>query len=182
MTGAEPAQVAVISGPNLASEIAECQPAATVACSDSGRAVALQRAEQRVLRPRSTNADVVGTEIGGRARTSSRLRAEWRRASGWVETPRPRSSPGPGDIIRLDESQRRDVGRSGRVGDLVANCTFTAFAQPIVWRTLRRGETLQSAARLVMSPSVTPCESVFALASSHDVEMPLTDAVHLAPS
>src|SRR5262249_11270594 len=44
VTGLDPSQVAVISGPNLASEIAECQPAATVvACSDSGRAVALQR-------------------------------------------------------------------------------------------------------------------------------------------
>lgn len=66
VTGAEPAQVAVISGPNLASEIAECQPAATVvACSDSGRAVALQRAlNSGYFRP-YTNADVVGTEIGG---------------------------------------------------------------------------------------------------------------------
>jgi len=31
VTGADPSQVGVISGPNLASEIAECQPAATVA-------------------------------------------------------------------------------------------------------------------------------------------------------
>src|ERR1700754_438383 len=44
VTGVDSSQVAVISGPNLASEIALCQPAATViACSDSGRAVALQR-------------------------------------------------------------------------------------------------------------------------------------------
>jgi len=45
VTGADPGRVAVLSGPNLASEIVEQQPAATViACSDSGRAVALQRA------------------------------------------------------------------------------------------------------------------------------------------
>ena len=37
VTGADPSRVAVISGPNLASEIADEQPAATVvACSDSG--------------------------------------------------------------------------------------------------------------------------------------------------
>lgn len=66
VTGVDPAHVAVISGPNLASEIAECQPAATVvACSDSGRAVALQRAlNSGYFRP-YTNSDVIGTEIGG---------------------------------------------------------------------------------------------------------------------
>src|SRR6202022_3187378 len=52
--------------PNLASEIADEQPAATViACSDSGRAVALQRMlNTGYFRP-YTNADVIGTEIGG---------------------------------------------------------------------------------------------------------------------
>ncbi|MET0996034.1 MAG: 2-dehydropantoate 2-reductase N-terminal domain-containing protein, partial [Mycobacterium sp.] len=45
VTGADPSRVAVVTGPNLASEIAEEQPTATVvACADSGRAVALQRA------------------------------------------------------------------------------------------------------------------------------------------
>ena len=65
-TGAEPGRIAVVSGPNLASEIAEEQPAATViACTDSGRAVTLQRAlSTPYLRP-YTNTDLVGTEIGG---------------------------------------------------------------------------------------------------------------------
>ncbi|MCW1959137.1 MAG: NAD(P)-binding domain-containing protein, partial [Mycobacterium sp.] len=66
VTGVDPGQVAVVSGPNLADEIAQQQPAATVvACSDSGRAVALQRGlSTGYLRP-YTNSDVVGTEIGG---------------------------------------------------------------------------------------------------------------------
>src|SRR5258708_24989664 len=69
VTGVDPAQVAVISGPNLASEIAQCQPAATViACSDSGRAVALQRFLNSCYFRPYTNADVVGTEIGGEHR------------------------------------------------------------------------------------------------------------------
>src|ERR1700754_1424617 len=61
VTGADPSRVAVVSGPNLASEIAGEQPAATVvACSDSGRAVTLQRAlATRYFRP-YTNADVIG--------------------------------------------------------------------------------------------------------------------------
>jgi glycerol-3-phosphate dehydrogenase (NAD(P)+) len=56
VTGADPSRVAVLTGPNLASEIADEQPAATVvACSDSGRAVALQRAlSTRYFRPTPT--------------------------------------------------------------------------------------------------------------------------------
>jgi glycerol-3-phosphate dehydrogenase len=66
VTGCDSGQIAVVSGPNLADEIADEQPAATVvACQDSGRAVALQRAlNTGYLRP-YTNSDVVGTEIGG---------------------------------------------------------------------------------------------------------------------
>ena len=94
VTGVDPAQVAVVSGPNLAAEIAAEQPAATVvACTDSGRAVALQRAlDTGYLRP-YTNTDVAGTEIGGPVRTSSRWPVEWRPESALVRT-RPRlSSP-----------------------------------------------------------------------------------------
>src|SRR5437899_6204647 len=66
VTGADPSRVAAITGPTLASEIADEQPAATVvACSDSGRAVALQRAlSTRYFRP-YTNADIIGAEVGG---------------------------------------------------------------------------------------------------------------------
>src|SRR4029079_10855878 len=45
VTGVDSARVAGVTGPNLASEIADEQPSATVVgCTDSGRAVALQRA------------------------------------------------------------------------------------------------------------------------------------------
>ena len=66
VTGADSGRIAVVTGPNLASEIADEQPAATVvACTDSGRAVALQRAlATGYFRP-YTNADVTGAEVGG---------------------------------------------------------------------------------------------------------------------
>lgn len=66
VTGADPLRVGVVTGPNLASEIADEQPAATVvACGDSGRAVALQRAlATGYFRP-YTNSDVIGAEVGG---------------------------------------------------------------------------------------------------------------------
>jgi glycerol-3-phosphate dehydrogenase (NAD(P)+) len=66
VTGAGPDRIAVISGPNLAKEIALREPAASVvACADDAVARRLQGlCHSRAFRPyRST--DVLGCEIGG---------------------------------------------------------------------------------------------------------------------
>src|SRR3712207_3534217 len=66
VTGAGPDRVAALSGPNLAREIAEEQPAATVvACEDHDRAAQVQAAcHTPYFRP-YTNQDLVGCELGG---------------------------------------------------------------------------------------------------------------------
>src|SRR5439155_17792344 len=66
VTGAGADRVAALSGPNLAREIAEEQPGATViACTDPQRAAQVQAAcHTPYLRP-YTNRDLVGCEIGG---------------------------------------------------------------------------------------------------------------------
>lgn len=184
VTGAEPAQVAVISGPNLASEIAECQPAATVvACSDSGRAVALQRAlNSGYFRP-YTNADVVGTEIGGACKNIIALACGMAVGIGLGEnTAAAIITRGLAEIIRLGTALGANgatlAGLAG-VGDLVATCTSPRSRNRSFGERLGRGETLQSAGKAChVVEGVTSCESVLALASSYDVEMPLTDAVH----
>src|ERR1700753_1910206 len=145
VTGVDPSQVAVISGPNLASEITAGHPAATViACSDSGRAVAVQRMlNAGYFRP-YTNADVIGTEIGGAGK----------------------------NVIAL--------AVLAGVGDLVATCTSPRSRNRSFGESLGRGETLESALRERgghVVEGVTSGEAVLALASSYDVEMPLTDAV-----
>lgn len=121
VSGADPAQVAVISGPNLASEIAKCQPAATVvACSDSGRAVALQRMlNSGYFRP-YTNSDVVGTEIGGACKNVIALACGMAAGVGLGEnTAAADHHPGPGRDHAAGDSagrQGRDAGRAGRRG------------------------------------------------------------------
>jgi glycerol-3-phosphate dehydrogenase (NAD(P)+) len=58
--------VAVLSGPNLAREIAAGQPTATViACRDHDRAVAVQNACITSYFRSYTNTDVIGCELGG---------------------------------------------------------------------------------------------------------------------
>ncbi|MBS4726938.1 NAD(P)-dependent glycerol-3-phosphate dehydrogenase [Mycobacterium sp. SM1] len=186
VTGADPDQVAVISGPNLAAEIADEQPAATVvACSDSGRAVALQRAlKTRYFRP-YTNADVIGTELGGACKNVIALACGMAAGVGFGEnTAAAIITRGLAEIMRLG----RALGAKGAtlaglagVGDLVATCTSPHSRNRSFGTLLGRGETMQSALRAWdghVVEGVTSCESVLALAASYDVEMPLTDAVH----
>jgi glycerol-3-phosphate dehydrogenase (NAD(P)+) len=186
VTSVDPSQVAVISGPNLASEITAGQPAATViACSNSGRAVALQRMlNAGYFRP-YTNADVIGTEIGGACKNVIALACGMAAGVGLGEnTAAAIITRGLAEIMRLGIA----VGAKGAtlaglagVGDLVATCTSTHSRNRTFGESLGRGQTLESALRARdghVVEGVTSCESVLALASSYDVEMPLTDAVH----
>jgi glycerol-3-phosphate dehydrogenase (NAD(P)+) len=186
VTSVDPSQVAVISGPNLASEITAGQPAATViACSDSGRAVAVQRMlNAGYFRP-YTNADVIGTEIGGACKNVIALACGMAAGVGLGEnTAAAIITRGLAEIMRLGIA----VGAKGAtlaglagVGDLVATCTSPHSRNRSFGESLGRGETMEAALRARgghVVEGVTSCESVLALASSYDVEMPLTEAVH----
>jgi len=186
VTGVDAGQVAVVSGPNLADEIADEQPAATVvACSDSGRAVALQRAlNTGYLRP-YTNSDVVGTEIGGACKNVIALACGMAAGVGLGEnTAAAIITRGLAEIMRLGialgATTATLAGLAG-VGDLVATCTSTHSRNRTFGQRLGRGETLAEAQRAThghVAEGVTSCASILSLASSYDVEMPLTDAVY----
>jgi glycerol-3-phosphate dehydrogenase (NAD(P)+) len=185
VTGADPARVAVVTGPNLASEIADEQPAATVvACSDSGRAVTLQRAlSTRYFRP-YTNADVIGAEVGGACKNVIALACGMAAGFGLGEnTAAAIITRGLAEIMRLGialgAKPATMAGLAG-VGDLVATCTSPHSRNRTFGERLGRGGTMESALRAAgghIAEGVTSCESVLALAASYDVEMPLTDAV-----
>jgi glycerol-3-phosphate dehydrogenase (NAD(P)+) len=186
VTSVDPSQVAVISGPNLASEITAGQPAATViACSDSGRAVALQRMlNAGYFRP-YTNADVIGTEIGGACKNVIALACGMAAGVGLGEnTAAAIITRGLAEIMRLGiavGAKAATLAGLAGVGDLVATCTSPQSRNRSFGESLGRGDTLEAAQRARgghVVEGVTSCESVLALASSYDVEMPLTDAVH----
>lgn len=186
VTGVDPGQVAVVSGPNLAAEIADEQPAATVvACTDSGRAVALQRAlATGYLRP-YTNTDVAGTEIGGACKNVIALACGMAAGVGLGEnTAAAIITRGLAETIRLGIALGAKVttlaGLAG-VGDLVATCTSTQSRNRSFGYRLGSGQTLQAATRATeghVAEGVTSCSAILSLASSYDVEMPLTDAVY----
>ncbi len=185
VTGAEPGQVAVVSGPNLADEIADEQPAATVvACPDSGRAVAVQRAlSTGYLRP-YTNSDVVGTEIGGACKNVIALACGMAAGVGLGEnTAAAIITRGLAEIMRLGialGAKTATLAGLAGVGDLVATCTSAHSRNRSFGQRLGRGDTLaqaQAATEGHVAEGVTSCSAILSLASSYGVEMPLTEAV-----
>lgn len=186
VTGVSQGQVAVVSGPNLADEIAAGQPAATVvACSDSGRAVALQRAlSTGYLRP-YTNSDVVGTEIGGACKNVIALACGMAAGVGLGEnTAAAIITRGLAEIMRLGialGAKTATLAGLAGVGDLVATCTSPHSRNRSFGLRLGQGTSLEAARKAAeghVAEGVSSCTSILALASSYDVEMPLTEAVH----
>jgi glycerol-3-phosphate dehydrogenase (NAD(P)+) len=186
VTGVDPSRVDVVTGQNLASEIADEQPAATVvACSDSGRAVALQRAlATGYFRP-YTNADVVGAEVGGACKNVIALACGMAVGVGLGEnTVAAIITRGLAEVMRLGialgATPATLAGLAG-VGDLVATCTSRHSRNRTFGERLGKGGTMESAMIAGgghVAEGVASCESVLALASSYGVEMPLTDAVY----
>lgn len=186
VTGADQSRVAVVTGPNLASEIGEEQPAATVvACTDSGRAVALQRAlATGYFRP-YTNADVIGAEVGGACKNVIALASGMAAGVGLGEnTAAAIITRGLAEIMRLGialGAKPATLAGLAGIGDLVATCTSPYSRNRSFGERLGKGGTMQAALDATgghVAEGVTSCQSVLALASSYDVEMPLTEAVH----
>lgn len=186
VTGADPARVAVVTGPNLASEIGAEQPAATViACSDSGRAVALQRAlATGYFRP-YTNADVIGAEIGGACKNVIALASGMAAGAGLGEnTAAAIITRGLAEIMRLGialGAKPATLAGLAGIGDLVATCMSPHSRNRSFGERLGQGGTMAAALAATgghVAEGVTSCTSVLALSASYDVEMPLTEAVH----
>jgi glycerol-3-phosphate dehydrogenase (NAD(P)+) len=185
VTGVDQAQVAVVTGPNLATEIADEQPTATViACPDSARAVAVQRAlSTGYFRP-YTNSDVIGAEIGGACKNVIALACGIAAGVGLGEnTAAAIITRGLAEIMRLGialGAKPATLAGLAGVGDLVATCTSPRSRNRGFGVRLGSGGTMESAMQAAdghIAEGVTSCQAVLALADSYDVEMPLTDAV-----
>ena len=182
VTGVDPGQVAVVSGPNLAAEIADEQPAATVvACTDSGRAVALQRAlSTGYLRP-YTNADVIGTEVGGACKNVIALACGMAAGVGLGEnTAAAIITRGLAEIMRLGialGAKPATLAGLAGVGDLVATCTSAHSRNRTFGERLGRGDSLDAALRAAhghVAEGVTSCT----VDPGAGVELRRRDAAH----
>ena len=182
--GVGPDQVAVVSGPNLAAEIAAGQPAATVvACRHSGAAEQLQRAcSTGYFRP-YTNADVVGCELGGAVKNVVALATGMAEGMGFGDnTKASLITRGLAETARLGVALGADPstfsGLAG-LGDLVVTCTSTRSRNRTFGERLGRGESMQQlqSGRPPTAEGVTSCRSLLDLARANGVDMPITEHV-----
>ncbi|MBD0023928.1 NAD(P)H-dependent glycerol-3-phosphate dehydrogenase [Gordonia pseudamarae] len=178
-------QIAVLSGPNLAREVAEQQPAATViACPDEARATELQAAFSTAYFRPYTNTDVVGCEIGGAVKNVIALACGMAGGMGFgMNTLASIITRGLAETIRLGHAlgaQAETFAGLAGVGDLVATCSSPLSRNRTFGAKLGEGATMeeaQAATNGQVAEGVKSCVSVRALAREHGVEMPLTDAV-----
>ncbi|MEV7088141.1 NAD(P)H-dependent glycerol-3-phosphate dehydrogenase [Streptomyces sp. NPDC093085] len=177
-------RVAVVTGPNLAKEIAGRMPAAAVvACADETVAQRLQAAcHTPYFRP-YTNTDVVGCELGGAVKNVIGLAVGIADGMGLGDnTKASLMTRGLAETTRLGLAMGADPhtfsGLAG-MGDLIATCSSPLSRNHTFGTNLGRGMTLEETIAVTKQTAegVKSCESVLDLARRHDVDMPITETV-----
>ncbi|REK91049.1 NAD(P)-dependent glycerol-3-phosphate dehydrogenase [Streptomyces inhibens] len=177
-------RVAVLTGPNLAKEVAARQPAAAVvACADESVARRLQAAcHTSYFRP-YTNTDVVGCELGGAVKNVIALAVGIATGMGLGDNAKASLiTRGLAETTRLGLAMGADAhtfaGLAG-MGDLVATCSSPLSRNNTFGTNLGRGMTLEETIAVTKQTAegVKSCESVLDLARRHGVDMPLTETV-----
>jgi glycerol-3-phosphate dehydrogenase (NAD(P)+) len=177
-------RVAVVTGPNLAREIAAKQPAASVvACTDLDVAAVVQRAcNSGYFRP-YTNHDVLGCELGGAVKNVIALAVGIAAGLGFGDNAQASLiTRGLAETSRLGEALGADpltfAGLAG-VGDLVATCMSPLSRNRTFGENLGRGMSVDDVVAITRQTAegVKSCRSLLDLARKHDVAVPITEHV-----
>lgn len=180
----DPDRVAVVSGPNLAHEIANREPAATtVACANEEIAIRIQDAcTTDYFRPYYTT-DIVGVEIAGAVKNVIALANGMAVGLGYGENSQSAlMTRGLAEMARLGVALGANpltfAGLAG-VGDLIATCQSPLSRNRTIGVYLGEGKTIDQAQALTKTTSegVKSCQSILDLATRHGVEMPITEQV-----
>lgn len=184
LTGAGPERIAVVSGPNLAREIAQREPAASVvACADAAVAERLQQmCHTPAFRP-YTNTDVVGCELAGTTKNVIGLAVGVAVGLGFGDNSKASIiTRGLAEAARLGMAMGADpvtfMGLAG-MGDLVATCSSPLSRNRTFGEKLGQGLTVDevTAQTRQVAEGVKSCRSVSELARTHGVEMPIVEHV-----
>ncbi|MET9322014.1 NAD(P)H-dependent glycerol-3-phosphate dehydrogenase [Streptomyces sp. NPDC003038] len=184
VTGVSAERVAVLSGPNLAREIMEGQPAAaTIACPDEDAARRFQQAcHTSYFRP-YTSADVIGCELGGAVKNVIALAVGIASGMGLGDNAQAMLiTRGLAETTRLAVAMGGDpatlAGLAG-LGDLVATCSSPLSRNRTFGAHLGKGLSVQeaTAATRQTTEGVKSAEAILDLARVHGVEMPITEVI-----
>lgn len=176
--------VAVLTGPNLAREIMEGQPAAAVvAINDAVIAVELQRIFTRPTLRVYTNPDVVGCEVSGVVKNVIAIASGMAAGMGFGDNTRATLiTRGLAEMTRLGMAMGSDgftfAGLAG-MGDLIATCSSEQSRNNMVGRRLGQGESIADImeSMTMVAEGVKSSPAVLDLARRHAVEMPIAEQV-----
>ena len=177
-------RVVVVSGPNLAPEIALRQPAAgVVACRDMATAERVAAAcATRWFRP-YTDTDVTGAEVCGATKNVVALASGMAEGMGFGDNTKATIiTRGLAETTRLGLAlgahPQTFMGLAG-VGDLIATCMSPLARKHSFGVRLGRGMTVAEATAELRTTTegVKSCESILTLAQQHDVDMPICEQV-----
>ncbi len=184
ITGAGPERIAVVSGPNLAKEIADREPAASVvACEDGYVAERLQKiCHSPAFRP-YTNTDMIGCELGGTTKNIIGLAVGVCVGLGFGDNTKASViTRGLAETARLGAAIGADPvtfsGLAG-MGDLVATCSSPLSRNRSFGEKLGQGMSVEEITKGTrqVAEGVKSCQSVSELAQKNGVEMPIAEAV-----
>ncbi len=183
-TGAAADRIAVVSGPNLAKEIARREPAASVvACEDEAVARRLQRlVHAPAFRP-YTSPDVVGCEVGGAYKNVVALSVGMAIGLGFGDnTTASLITRGLAETARLGQALGANpmtlMGLAG-LGDLVATCSSPLSRNRTFGEKLGLGmstEEIYASTRQV-AEGAKSCSSLVELAERMGVDAPIAKHV-----
>jgi glycerol-3-phosphate dehydrogenase (NAD(P)+) len=184
VTGFDASRICVVTGPNLAREIAARQPAASVvACTDEAVAERIQAlCHTQYFRP-YTNTDVVGCELCGATKNVIGLAVGMAVGLGFGEnTQASVITRGLAETTRLGTALGADpytfAGLAG-LGDLVATCSSPLSRNRTFGEKLGRGMSVEEIVQSTrqVAEGVKSCQAITELARAHGVEMPIVEAV-----
>ncbi|HVR77926.1 MAG TPA: NAD(P)H-dependent glycerol-3-phosphate dehydrogenase [Acidimicrobiia bacterium] len=184
--GHDPGRIGVLTGPNLADEVAAGQPtAAVVAFGDSETAVSLQSVFMGPTFRVYTHDDVTGCELGGALKNVMAIAAGMSDGLGFGDNTRATL------ITRaLAELTRLGIALGGRpttfdglagMGDLIATCISTKSRNHRVGVGLAQGRSLDAIVQemRMVAEGVKTTRAVLDLAARKDIEMPIAAHVGL---
>ncbi len=185
VTGAGPERIGVVSGPNLAKEIASREPAASVvACEDEENVKRLRAlCHAATFRPYSST-DVIGCELGGAYKNVIALSVGMAIGLGFGDnTTASVITRGLAEIARLAVKLGADamtlMGLAG-LGDLVASCSSPLSRNRSFGEKLGQGMTTEeiTGSTRQIAEGVKSCSALLGLAEQADVYAPIVEAVH----
>ncbi len=185
VTDAAPERIGVVSGPNLAKEIASREPAASVvACVDEDNVTRLRAlCHSATFRPYSST-DVIGCELGGAYKNVIALSVGMAVGLGFGDnTTASVITRGLAEIARLAVKVGADamtlMGLAG-LGDLVASCSSPLSRNRTFGEKLGQGMTTEeiTASTRQIAEGVKSCSSLLGLAQQAGVYAPIVEAVH----